>query len=278
MVLGLAGIQETWSAYESEPGYGHQDWDDDDDYSDGEVDPEEYELEELIDSSFGLTRWTGPAGTWAEDISLTVGDAEVCATTRSADLQPYASEYAGYMSNYGNTMDRWYRRAALVVWPRDRNFTNRAEASPAWALDELRARVRAGDPSGARAAAATLTPFWDTAARAQDQAGFFGKALRTAHRLLNLSWDSLSETIRHLLAAGSPSHRDRRLRLPGRRLGRTAPGPVSPSATCRRRLVDRTARRRVHSRVDTAELPVRHETRRKGRPYTFVLTKSQALF
>jgi hypothetical protein len=60
-----------------------------------------------------------PAGTSSEDISLTIGDAEVCATTGSADLPPYASEYEGYMGNYGNTMDRWYRRAALVVWPRD---------------------------------------------------------------------------------------------------------------------------------------------------------------
>jgi hypothetical protein len=124
-----------------------------------------------------------PAGTWSEDSSLTVGDAEVCATTRSANLQPYASEYEGYMGNYGNTMDRWYRRAALVVWPRDRDFTNRAEASPAWAPDELAARVRAGDLAGARAAAAKLAPFWDTAARAQGQAGFFGKALRTASSL-----------------------------------------------------------------------------------------------
>jgi hypothetical protein len=189
-VLALADIQETWSAYESEPEYGYRDWDDDFDDEDGddeyfgnEGDSGEYELEELIDSSVRLTRWTVPGGTWSEDISLTVGDAEVCATTRSADLQPYASEYEGYMGNYGNTLDRWYRRAALVVWPRDRDFTNRAEASPTWALDELGARVHAGDLAGARAAAATLAPFWDTAARAQGQAGFFGEALRTASAL-----------------------------------------------------------------------------------------------
>ena len=181
--LALADIQETWSAYESEPGYGHRDWDDhfdDEEYRDDEGDSDEHELQELIDSSVRLTRWIGPAGTWSEDISLAVSDAEVCATTRSADLQPYASEYEGYMGNYGNTMDRWYRRAALVVWPRGRGFANRAEASPAWALDELGARVRAGDLAGARAAAATLAPFWDAAAHAQGQAGFFGKALQTA--------------------------------------------------------------------------------------------------
>jgi hypothetical protein len=37
-------------------------------------------------------------------------------------------------------------------------------------------------------------------------------------------------------------------------------------------------RRHIYSRIDTAELPVRHETRRKGRPYTLVLAKNQALF
>src|SRR5258707_14243903 len=34
----------------------------------------------------------------------------------------------------------------------------------------------------------------------------------------------------------------------------------------------------IHSRIDTAELPVSHLTRRQGRPYTLVLTKTDALF
>lgn len=37
-------------------------------------------------------------------------------------------------------------------------------------------------------------------------------------------------------------------------------------------------RRHVHERIDRAELPVTHVTRRKGRPYTLVLTKTDALF
>jgi hypothetical protein len=37
-------------------------------------------------------------------------------------------------------------------------------------------------------------------------------------------------------------------------------------------------RRHVHSQIDSAELPMRHETRRQGRPYTLVLTKTDALF
>jgi 2OG-Fe(II) oxygenase superfamily len=463
-MLALVDIQETWSAFESEPGYGHRGWDDEDDDEDDEDDWDdeggsgEYELQELIDSSIRLIRWAGQAGTRSEDISLTVGGAEVCATTRSADLQPYESKYEGYMGNYGNTMDRWYRRAALVVWPRDRDFANRAEASPAWALDELGARVRAGELAGARAAAATLEPFWNTATRAQGQAEFFGKALQTAgalddaeiagmllrpfrieslslahvaplaelarhyggqwvgellrmwfgdrrswayaggqdrpewlaslpgmcealhaeggpgtetaHRLLDLSWDWLGETIRQRLATQSPSHRDKWLGDLGQPLAAVlaaaaVTGAVSlrgevvgfgrqqgdeviacvlpalraagklPAATrqdggfddlaadCAARLRARLARparaeddwsielpdgcacelcgplgtflrdparrafewplaqdrrRHVHSRIETAELPVRHETRRTGRPYTLVLTKGQALF
>jgi hypothetical protein len=34
----------------------------------------------------------------------------------------------------------------------------------------------------------------------------------------------------------------------------------------------------VHNRLDSAELPVRHQTRRTGRPYTLVLVKTDALF
>jgi hypothetical protein len=41
-----------------------------------------------------------------------VSDDEVCCSTPSSDLTPYASEHEGYVGNYGNTVDRWYRRAA----------------------------------------------------------------------------------------------------------------------------------------------------------------------
>lgn len=110
----------------------------------------------------------------------------MCASTPTGDLQPYESEYEGYMGNRGNTLDRWYHRAAVIVWPGDRAFANRAETSPACALEELAAMASAGDTSGAQAAAATLASFWDMAVRARTSderggaAGLFGKALRAA--------------------------------------------------------------------------------------------------
>jgi hypothetical protein len=83
-----------------------------------------------------------------------VDDQEVCTSTPSGALEPYSSEYEGYMGNWGNTLDRWYHRAAVIVWPREQAFANRAETSPAWALGELAAMAAAGDVPGARAAAA----------------------------------------------------------------------------------------------------------------------------
>jgi len=38
------------------------------------------------------------------------------------------------------------------------------------------------------------------------------------------------------------------------------------------------SRSHIHGRIDSAELPVSHVTRRQGRPYTLVLTKQDTLF
>ena len=154
--------------------------DDEDDYDDASgrgSDHDDYQLNELIDDEITLGWWTSPDGTGGEPVSLHVPDSEVCATTPSADLTPYQSEYEGYMGNYGNTLDRWYRRAAVVVWARDRAFAARAEAGSQWALSELDTRIEAGDLGGARAAAESLAPFWN---KIGSRAGLLGTALHVA--------------------------------------------------------------------------------------------------
>ena len=190
-VLALADIKTTHSAFPADEVYGYRrrSWydEDDDEYSGGASEGgREYEIQDLVDSDITLTRWTGPDGTRLEETSLSVSGDEVCASTQTGDLEPYSSEYEGYMGNWGNTLDRWYHRAAVVVWPRDQAFANRAETSPAWALNELTAMASAGDVSGAQAAAATLAPFWEGALNTRTPeetgrvSGLFGKALLAA--------------------------------------------------------------------------------------------------
>ncbi|WP_240797887.1 hypothetical protein [Streptomyces sp. F001] len=121
---------------------------------------DDYVVQDLIDDEITLDWWTGPDDTGGAPISLYVHDYEACTSTPSADLTPYESQYEGYMGNYGNTLDRWYRRAAVVVWPRERAFAARGEAGPRWALEELQGRIQRGDLDGARTAAESLAPFW----------------------------------------------------------------------------------------------------------------------
>jgi hypothetical protein len=53
---------------------------------------------------------------------------------------------------------------------------------------------------------------------------------------------------------------------------------ASPSQTQLEWRLAKDDRRHVHGMLDGHELPVRHETRRSGRPFTLVLTKTRALF
>jgi hypothetical protein len=180
VILGLADVQETHEAFKADEYGGYRRYRDGDDDHDGDGSGSgKYEVQDLVNSEVHLIRWLGPDGKRPEDVSLFVADFEVCASTPSGDLKPYTSSYEGYMGNWGNTLDRWYKRGALVVWPREQAFANRAETSPAWAMDELMGRVRSGAVEEARAAAGTLGAFWEKAAGGQE-ALVFPKALRAA--------------------------------------------------------------------------------------------------
>jgi predicted 2-oxoglutarate/Fe(II)-dependent dioxygenase YbiX len=174
-ILALADVKETHDAYPADEVYGYRrrgwhdtyDYCEDDEYSGASDNEREYVTQDLVDSEITLTHWTGPDGARLEETSLFLHETEVCESTPSGDLQPYSRQYEGYMGNWGNTLDRWYHRAAVVVWPREQAFANRAETSAAWALDQIAAMASSADVAGARAAAATLAPFWDVALRGQ---------------------------------------------------------------------------------------------------------------
>lgn len=200
-VLALAEVKETWDAQPPYDGYDYygevEHFDDcEDEECEGEclLDPDgepgaevrrsgdfsDYELTDLIDDEITLGWWTRPDNADGEQISLPVPYAEVCATTASKDLAPYRSEYEGYMGNYGNTLDRWYRRAAVVLWPRQRSFAARAEAGSAQALRDLQSHLDAGELELARTLARSLAPIWKHHGSGPAAAPLFAAALGVA--------------------------------------------------------------------------------------------------
>src|SRR5256885_1069720 len=127
---------------EESPWYGGSeprrwdDWDDELDEDDPRAggqslgDQDRYQLEDLIDWDVTLVCWIDAPDGEPKPVSLSIDPSDVCASVPSVELPPYASEYEGYMGNYGNTMDRWYHRAALVVWRQHQALAARAEGSP----------------------------------------------------------------------------------------------------------------------------------------------------
>ncbi|SHI87202.1 2OG-Fe(II) oxygenase superfamily protein [Tessaracoccus bendigoensis DSM 12906] len=141
--LALAEIRQTWNAYEEHRSWRYRYDDDESLANDGSS--ESYDLGELIEDEISLGWWKRSGVGDGEPIRLGVNQGEVCAVTPTDSLTPYQSEYEGYMGNYGNTVDRWYRRAAIVLWPKERDFIARAEADLPHAIAELIGRLKDGD-------------------------------------------------------------------------------------------------------------------------------------
>ncbi|HRO58938.1 MAG TPA: hypothetical protein PK177_07215 [Burkholderiaceae bacterium] len=195
--LALADVYETWSAEDDYQEQGRWDYAEDDEDFDGDMpddDAGEPALVELTESEIELRHWLAPDGSELPSDASRVADAELCFTRPSADFTPFQSEYEGYMGNYGNTVDRWYHRAAVVMWPRERAFVIRARQSPRWAIEQVAGRLKAGDPAQALEWTQRLLPFWNRAV-----AGANGAALLRATLPLAAALDD-AETAAVLLA------------------------------------------------------------------------------
>jgi hypothetical protein len=124
--LALAEIQELWDAYrEDDDWYSsrHRRWesdeeDDSDEESSDSAGDDNYVLRKLIDGNVELKHWIDARDRAVRKPSVFAYDSEMCWTRATDEFNPFRSEYEGYMGNYGNTLDRLYRRAAIVLSPR----------------------------------------------------------------------------------------------------------------------------------------------------------------
>ncbi|MFD7841736.1 2OG-Fe(II) oxygenase [Nocardia sp. NPDC059764] len=81
--------------------------------------PDSDELGELLSSTITLTWLIDQSGASGEPAVLeVVKEGELCTGAAKSTLEPFASEIEGYMGNEGNTANFWYRRAAIVIRPR----------------------------------------------------------------------------------------------------------------------------------------------------------------
>ena len=109
--LALVSIEESGTA-EYADGYGSRRsrWSNDD----------EFEVGEVCDRDAKLSEWRRPDGKPSALDALPVKAEELCPPDAFDDMDPDEEEFHEATGNEGASFERTYRRAALVLWSRDR--------------------------------------------------------------------------------------------------------------------------------------------------------------
>ncbi len=198
--LTLADIQETWYAEDSW-GYDSRHsryWEDDDDKE--EENEDDLELIDLIEDSTLLRHWLDREDKPAKLPDLSVGSDSICWTRATNDFQPFESEYEGWTGNAGNTLDRWYHRAAIIAWRKADHFSMILEFSPSKAIAGLHKlnRKKSG-PLETRQRVSDMLPAW-SGLESGAKPTAFNQVLQIANRLADAA---LAESLIKPLGVGA---------------------------------------------------------------------------
>ncbi len=184
--LALADCQEIWDCEYDEPDWGYRSrrryWDEEEEDS-GAGEPE---LVELIDETTLIKHWRDASGKPIKLPQWNVDGRQLCWTCSNSELKPFESEYEGWMGNYGNSMERWYHRAAIVLWRREERHAALLAIAPQVMVQELLqlAQKKATLPS-AQESIRHLLPYWSGLGHRDVKASSFNQIFRLALRVDN---------------------------------------------------------------------------------------------
>jgi hypothetical protein len=95
-------------------------WYDDDENDDD--DASQYEMGEVYDQSLMANHWSDRQGGKIALGEIRLDPEEIVDHESLEDWEASREEFEGYTGNAGMTLERWYHRAAIVIWPRERHF------------------------------------------------------------------------------------------------------------------------------------------------------------
>lgn len=117
----------------------HEDVVDEDDDDSGGV---EYTMEEVYESSLTAQHFTGPDGSKLTFGVIPVRESEIVSATALDDAMPDDEHFEGFTGNAGMTLERWYHRAAVILWPTARRFDVLCEAGVPAAVGGLAQMIK----------------------------------------------------------------------------------------------------------------------------------------
>ncbi len=109
--LALADMNEVWECTFDYDSYRRRRYTDD---SDAEPNPEY-----IICSEITLKHWMDREGKSIDMNGYQPDTEQIGWTGDNTQFDPYDSAYEGWTGNAGNTLERWYHRAALILWRKD---------------------------------------------------------------------------------------------------------------------------------------------------------------
>ncbi len=113
------GEEYEYSRYHSDRSRWYDEDEEDDEY---EENASEYEMGEVFEESLSINHWSDHKGNKVALGEIQLNEDEIVSDQALAEWDPSAEEFEGYTGNAGMTLERWYHRAAVVIWPRERHF------------------------------------------------------------------------------------------------------------------------------------------------------------
>ncbi len=104
------------SMYGNRRGYGY------DFYDSGDDDDGEHEMGEVFDESLAAHRFSDTDGKRLAFGRIPLDETEIVSETSLSEGEPDKEDFEGYTGNAGMTLERWYHRAAVMLWPEESRF------------------------------------------------------------------------------------------------------------------------------------------------------------
>jgi len=141
MTLWQHGTAESyWDDYDHYRNRGDRSWhaveEDDEDGLESE-----YEMGEIFDTSLGLNHWSDQEGRNVAFGEMRLDETEIVTEVPMDEGKPSEENFEEYTGNEGMTLERWYHRAAVIIWPRKKHFSVLSEAGANAAIGGLQIMV-----------------------------------------------------------------------------------------------------------------------------------------
>jgi hypothetical protein len=121
-------------------------------YGDEEEFSGPHEMEEVFESSLTADHWSDRTGQRLPFGALEIEEVELLDPEALLDVEP-EEQFEGYTGNAGMTLERWYRHAAVFIWPNRKHFDVLCDAGSANAVKSLELLVKQWQQSGRKDAA-----------------------------------------------------------------------------------------------------------------------------